>query len=314
MGTEAYKPLLDRDLLEVGHRPLIDLIAPVLREAINYSTYAWRRCESAGDYHTSFHHVVPLLLFRHVIEMTDGAEVLISKSCSVPVVPVLRSSFEACLSLEFMLKADTERRSLCWLCCYAHHRLAYYESLDPSTQRGHDFAATRAKEKAGSSPPHPDVPLAVANFQALIQKPYLVAVEAEYQASKAKRKRAPDWYSLFGGKSNLRSVAASLDRQTEYDLLYRNWSRISHGNDLDSYISKSSSGGQGFRSLRYPKDLQLLGTLGLDFLTRSIFLALEHYRSGEPNVERWYMTEIRDRREQMLLTPVELEDIEHRPL
>jgi hypothetical protein len=95
MSTEAYKPLLDRALLEVGHKPLIELITPVLREAINYSTQAWHRCESAGDHHTELHHVVSMMLFRHVIEMTDGAEALISKSCSVSVVPVLRSSFEA---------------------------------------------------------------------------------------------------------------------------------------------------------------------------------------------------------------------------
>jgi Family of unknown function (DUF5677) len=311
MPTEAHKPLLDRDLIAVGHRQLVELIAPVLQEAINYSTWAWRRCESAGDYNNDLHGLVPLMLFRHVMEMTDGVEVLVSNSCSVPVVPVLRSAFEACLSLEFIVTTDTERRSLSWLCCYAHQRLEYYESLDPSTQRGRDFASTRATERAGSSQPHPDVPIVIANLMALIQKSNLAAVEAEYQATKAKRKRVLNWYSLFDGPSNLRVLASRLGRQTEYDLLYRNWSRISHGNDLDSYISKSSSGHQGFRSLRYPRDLPQLGALALEFLTRSIFLTLGRYRAGEPNVDRWYLTEIRDRRERLLHTPVEFEDIEH---
>ncbi|MCA1554180.1 MAG: DUF5677 domain-containing protein [Chloroflexi bacterium] len=76
------------------------------------------------------------MLYLHIIEMTDGIEALIAESCPIPAIPLVRSSFEARLSIEYILKADYQRRSLAWLLVYAHYRLNGYESLDPSTDRG----------------------------------------------------------------------------------------------------------------------------------------------------------------------------------
>jgi hypothetical protein len=312
MPTEEYKPLLDRQAFALGHKPLTDLATPVLCEAINYSLWAWWRCLTTGSHDDQIHNLAPFVLFRHVIEMTDGVQVLLDCSCSVPAVPVLRSSFEGCLNLEYILKMDTERRSLSWLCSYAHQRLEYYERLDPSTEFGRAFQATQAKEKAGGAPSHPDIPLAIAILRSLLTKPYMVPVEAEYQAKKGKRKVGPYWYSLFGGPRNLRYLAAQLDHRTEYDLLYGDWSRIAHGNDMDSYIATSSSGRPAFRSLRYPQqNFQIIATLALDFLIRALVLVTDHYRPDEPSRQRWYDEEIRERRERLLHSEVEFPNIEY---
>jgi Family of unknown function (DUF5677) len=297
MPTDECRPLLDRQLAIAGSMPIIELASPLLREVVNYSLVALRRCEAAGDHDGNTHNLVPLILFRHVIEMTDGLEVLIGNSCSVPAAPVLRSSFEACVSLEYILQHDHERRSLSWLCCYVHQKFDLYERLDPTTARGRDFAEVWNKEMPGDAATHPDVPAASDNLRTLLARPHMAPIETEYQSHLTDkrgrpRRGAPRWHTLFGGPANLRALAQTLERQTEYDALYGVWSRIAHGSDLESYIAKSPSGSSGYKSLRYPKELKTTTSLALTFLIRTLRLALNHYRHGEPNIDRWYREEV----------------------
>ena len=42
------------------------------------------------------------------MEMTDGIEVLISQACVVPAIPLLRSSFEALISMEYILEKEEQ--------------------------------------------------------------------------------------------------------------------------------------------------------------------------------------------------------------
>ena len=57
------------------------------------------------------HHIVPLLLTRHVIESLDGISVLIAEGCSHSCQAPLRSTLEATLGVLYILQTDTERRA-----------------------------------------------------------------------------------------------------------------------------------------------------------------------------------------------------------
>ncbi len=49
MTTESLSKILNRDLAEADAKQLIDLVSPILKEVINYSTWAYSRCLSTGD-------------------------------------------------------------------------------------------------------------------------------------------------------------------------------------------------------------------------------------------------------------------------
>src|SRR4030042_254458 len=66
-------------------------------------------------------------------------------SCVNPAVPLVRSSFEAVLAMEYILEADYRRRAFAWMVGYAHARLHSYERFDPSTTKGKGFADAVAK-------------------------------------------------------------------------------------------------------------------------------------------------------------------------
>jgi hypothetical protein len=137
--TDEFKTLLDRDFSRVAVKPIVEIARPLLRELVNHGLMAFRRCEGeAAENGGENEDVAALLLYRHVIEMADGIEVLICESCGTTAIPVLRSEFEASLALSYLLEQDAEyvQRSLSWLVANMHAGIKARRVLEPGTQAG----------------------------------------------------------------------------------------------------------------------------------------------------------------------------------
>jgi hypothetical protein len=195
MPTNPLPAALDRDIAKVEMSDQIKLACPLLQELVNYATNALQRCNLEVADGNEDENVAPLILYRHIIEMTDGIEVLLSQASVTPGIPVLRSSFEAVLQLEYILKDPSEyvRRSLMWMLGFIHDRIAFYERLDPATNRGQQFqqhlSARWPALVAIVSNLKTDAQNSLANLAALVQKAHFQPFEADYQA----RKRPKNW-------------------------------------------------------------------------------------------------------------------------
>jgi hypothetical protein len=206
MPTKPLEALLYRDLSKVAAKDIISIASALLQELVNYSTTVFRRCETSAT-GAENEDLAVLMLYLHMIEMTDGIEVLISQSCPTPAEPLVRSAFEALLSIEYIIETDYIQRSLSWLTLYAHNRLDFYESLDVTTPKGHAFKKAMTDDDAGKNVNLPSpikVQAAKLNLQNLLERPQFLAIEAEIKAGVLKRKRKPQWYQLFNGPANLR--------------------------------------------------------------------------------------------------------------
>jgi hypothetical protein len=147
MATKEYKPLLERREAIENAKPLIDAACPLLREIVNHATWAMQRCHAASDALGGENEdLAAFVLYRHMIELTDGIEVMFAASCVDAAVPALRALFEASLSLDFILREDYTRRSLAWTCAYMHQRIAAHQTLDVNTQAGAAYAKVMADE------------------------------------------------------------------------------------------------------------------------------------------------------------------------
>jgi hypothetical protein len=121
---------------KVEAKNIIDVASPLLQELVNYGTNAYVRCGTSASGKEN-EDVAAIILYLQIVEMTDGIEALVSQSCPAPAIPLVRSSFEALLFLDYILELDYVRRSLSWLVGYVHNRLDSYALLDTSTIRGH---------------------------------------------------------------------------------------------------------------------------------------------------------------------------------
>ena len=208
-------------------------------------------------------------------------------------IPLLRSSFEALLSIEYILEneANYVQRSLAWIVGYVHKRIDMYERLDPSTNKGQEAKKLFDDDSAMTiirTPiaPLADVQKAKEKLQSMLTKPHLQIIEAEYS-----KYTKPKWYRLFGGPNDLRTLAQRLRRGGHYEILYRQWSTTAHAQDFLPFIDRTDEGKSAIKRLRDPSRIKEIAGLAAIFILRATRLILKKLRSGE-DLAPWYKREV----------------------
>ena len=142
-----------------------------------------------------------------MIEITDGIEVLLSLGCAVPAVPLLRSSLEALLSMDYILQNESSRvqRSRAWYANYIRNRLELHLAIDPHTSEGRRFRKRIATDKLATVYDFTNREEIVAivrrkanRYKQILAGERFSQVESE-RTRMTKRTRNPHWYSLFNG-------------------------------------------------------------------------------------------------------------------
>lgn len=293
MPTKPLESILYRELSRAEAKDIIEKVSPLLQELVNYATNALARCATSKSLSgKQDEDVAVLALYRQMIELTDGIEVLLSQSCAMAAIPLLRSSFEASLSIEYILEneANYVQRSLSWVVGYVHKRIDMYERLDPSTNKGQEAKKLFDDDVFASTipmAPAAEVQAAKARLQSMLTKPHLQPIETEH----CKYKR-PEWYSLFGGPNDLRSLAQWLRRGAQYELLYRQWSMSVHGQDFLSFRDRTDRGEPAIRRLRDPGEISEIASFAALFLLGATKSILRKLRPGE-DIALWYKRDVR---------------------
>ena len=293
----AMPGILDRETSKVIAKGRIDNDSFVLRSLVDYSTKLYARCAAShGDEENV--DLTPLVLFLHMIEMSDGVEVLTREVCDVPAVPLVRSAFEALLSLEYVCQDDYRSRSLAWLTSYAHRRIDLYETFDPSTDKGKTLKRKVQKDKWIKSIPEKfliDSDSKSKPLRNLLKRPEFVEFEEKWNKLVGKK----FWCRLCdtGDKkiSSIDQLAERLDRGAQYEILYRRWAGICHAHDASSLLTLVAGTREG-PLLRNPESEECCAQFAAEFLLRANELMILRFRCGEKEqFTAWYISEIRDK-------------------
>lgn len=292
MPTQPLESILYRDLAKAKAQGLIEIASPLLCELVNYGTNALVRCATSttGEKNED---LAVLSLYRHILEMTDGVKILVSDACAVPAIPLVRSTFEALLSIEYIIEteADYVRRSLSWLVAYVYDQLKVYESLDASTERGERFQEALNEDSSVQDiemPPQALVQERIDRLQNLLSEPQFEEIVEEYESLRSPKR----WYRLFGGPSNRRELAHHLDKSAIYDFLYRRWSSVSHAHDFSPFILRTGDGEGVIRPIRDPAELKNVANFSATFMLTATRKLIGKFRPGE-DLRRWYEDEVR---------------------
>ena len=299
MPTDPFEGILNRDLVRVVALPITEVASPLLVELVNHATWALARCCSTKPT-IEDDNLAPMSLYRHVIEMGDGVEVLVSQSCAVPAIPLIRSGFEALLSLRYILEGDYSRRSLSWLARHGRERLHGYERLDPATARGKQLEGIKVHDTVAGKIAFPSAEVArqgQARMRRILSRPAMHEIEEEVRRLKKEKGNEPRWYGLFGGPSNLRELARRLDSEVQYEFLYQHWSGTVHATGFERFIQKGTRrGGQSaVTRLRDSEELQQVAFYAAHQLLTATRIMLERFREGDEDFRGWYLREVRER-------------------
>jgi len=300
MATQPVSNILIREFDDPQVVKRLGQFSDSIEEAVSFGTHIIKWClEDIPESKRDDAHLVPILLFRHALELLDSISILVRPGSIDPSKIILRGLLETVMSIEWILQADTNRRAMAFWVWHAHHNLRIYEKLDPASNSGKQFRSKLKKDRYGknlSIPQIPDLQQMTKNLNNLLTKPAYAQAELEYQRLSQGRRKNPDWYSFFGGPPNREQLADKIGLSGIYEVLYRNWSDVTHGTDVIK--GKLSSPGKGqieIVQIRFVKDVQTVTQNSLS-LALQLFVSMIKYfaPNREKDFENWYASEIRD--------------------
>jgi hypothetical protein len=271
----------------------------VLREVIDEGLGIFARCSKTAQGEEE--NVAVLFPFLHLLEMLDGAEVLLDGAAINPAYPVLRAAFESLLSVEWVTKDisldESHRRCRAFVVVDIHRRVQLINRYDAAHPDHVQFAAALRNDEVGSKIVIPNVRESSsrrAGLEAMLQSPSLREAAAEYEATRARlNRRWPPYYACWGGPTSLEQLARHLGRGGQYEVLYRHWARESHGDVLNRQLTTidGETAIHRFRSGTLDATYSLALTIGLA-ATRTV-LGRYRYEELEGPYRRWYESKVR---------------------
>jgi len=272
MTSESFKSIIDRDLSISQAKELIDFISPLLKECINYSSNLIARCFlTSGERETV--KLAPLFLSQHMLGLADAIEVLLSQCCVQVVYTILRSLFEANLSIIYMLN-DYPRKSIDWMFCYYQENLKLFKKIAISRQvNEYDDFIKKLEQK--------------------LYEHQFDDVRDEYANLGGKK----NWFSLYRGPKNIYELAESQNKEGMYDSLYKISSSFVHATEIPLLANIKINGvdKSTIRPLREWEGMQVNTIITLKLVCEIDEALLTRFRPQElPEYKKWYIENIRE--------------------
>jgi hypothetical protein len=288
-----------------------------LTNIVDYSTWTFQRSQNSriASKGTKDSHLPAFGLFLHIMEMTDGIETLLSKSCVNACAPLLRSTFEAVYGIEYIFDSTTvieyEKRAFSWMVLYYHKQIKKHSKYgtSPINQELRDAISSDLTAQNYILPPEV---IAVMDqekvkLEDLLTKDKYRLIELEYTRLKQISHREPEWYRLFGGPNNLKDLAKYLDDQDirsgrgsdyghlmQYMVFQTQWSEIIHAGDISRFLTHDTDGTAAFIALRDYSKLNETAHLTATLALRALKIMLQKFDPDQlDNLKDWYLKEIK---------------------
>jgi len=286
--------------LSIAHnKEMIDVSSQLLKEEIDWTVNFFFRCFQSSKNKVE-EEIAIFMLYRHVIEMTDGINELLRQCCPKPSLLLLRSSFEALLSLDYIFEKDTTIRALACYHSFLLEEEKYGKSLLTDYKEGseHKKALSEDKYLAGT-----DIKFDEEDTMKILKE-----VEEELQNNKYAKinserekiikgnrgNKYPKWYSYFNGPRSLYKLSIHLKRQAQYLNLYNDWSRKSHAIDFSQVYLKNDKSGIEIKQIRAKDEFVNVSSFTSLFLIEATRMMIKNYREEEEkNFVQWYSNQIK---------------------
>jgi hypothetical protein len=205
-------------------------------------------------------YLLPGFLFlRNQLEIIESIACLIGQSLIDPCRTFLRSALETYIQMDYLF-GDELVRGKAFLVWNTHRNIQLYKKMDGVSEEYKQLKAKFDKDRftKGSAPNTiTDSADRIKNAESFLNKKEYEDIEKEYQRLKKLKGKTPNWYSLFNGPDNIEKLANQQSLSGLYEVLYRTWSKSSHGNDIiRGKISKNSAEQLEVIQLRVPGEAQ----------------------------------------------------------
>ncbi|MDX3916924.1 MAG: DUF5677 domain-containing protein [Pseudosphingobacterium sp.] len=274
---------------------IIRFFRETLEEMVNYGShiFSWDLQNDKTVRHEES--IAPIMSFRHFLDILDSISILADKASGDTSKILLRSAYETCLGLEYMIKEDSENRALAFFVSDIIRQIDVIKSLNTATPEGSTLNNVLKEEigvDTGVLNEKSDLNKRLSDKESLLNKEKLRPAYEQYILLKQRRVRHPAWYQYFNGPSSIYQMAKLLGRSGEYKLLYSRWSGAVHGSDI--YLGKmeqaKTKGQVDIVQLRYFGDLQEVVKYAAIFTLRTFTLYVDARTPEKKTLyQKWYL-------------------------
>lgn len=247
-------------------------------ESVRLLVSAFDVVQTASFPEQCYSHATVLMLTRHVIEAIDGVSVLARQGCAENCGPLLRSAFEGQLGLLYILETDSKRRALAYQVAHAHRQIKMYRRCDSQDPLGKQMRAELTDDPMADvfDRVPTNLSAAIANLESMFTKPDFLPIETEWRATR--KKKDPEWFALFGGPRDVRSLSIHLKLGAAYEGLYRTWSDVIHAGSGLKHVGPSGRPGVILiRPIRHPDGLETACCLAVEICVNTVRHLLGKY-------------------------------------
>ena len=234
-------------------------------------------------------------LFRRILELTDAISILLKSHAADPCEILLRTLFETALSLEYVLKTDTDRRALCYLFAGYAERLTFIKRHDPEDSNYKQYQKDYKNGRVYKDVPEiSNLKEKIARIQEWIDRPEHAEVKDEYVRVKQIKKKVREWFTPFSDLTNqdekgkpeflesIQDLAKHLGKFDLYEALYKKWSKSVHATDVITGNFLGKDGSVAMVALRQPVQAHAIANLTLRLL-EDVLLSLNRFNERRKN-------------------------------
>ena len=293
MNDDSFKYILNRNEAVKAINDHFQDTAKLLRDVVDYGTNLIPRCFKQSSRHLE-DIVILAVLLKHVVSMLDGIDVLISQGCIYAAHLQVRSLFEGFLSLEWILKDDTEKRAKQYYVWNLRQRRKWSLRFVSSSNEHEDFLRKVEKYSdilSNGMEKHGEVAVQQADaIDELLGKEAYAEINQIFNRLKGDKKFDVHWFTP-GGPNSVADMATRVGCGAEYEVFYSQYSQIMHASaQLDNVKFECDT--IHFEPIRKLDRIKAILDVGVGFSFKAYRTVLKHYRPEElPNFSRKYLQE-----------------------
>lgn len=240
--------------------------------------------------------MVAILRFRGFLDMLSCVDPLLRVGAADGAKVNLRAAFEQSMYLQFLLEDSVVDRAHAFLHCEQRDKLAFYDRVDPDTNRGKEVGDRMREEGLDINFPPELIEEREGDrerIRGLFDDPPTEAsrrARDEYVSTKKRLNRSSiPWYAFKEGPANIRELAIALGRGTQYEFFYKYWSGTVHGSDILRRFGYKGDVAE-VPQLRHPEDAQQVTLHAISLALGTMRTIIEHFvPDREKDLATWYL-------------------------
>jgi hypothetical protein len=306
---EPVEELYSSSLMDEATRQNLIKYSRAIYELVCLGTHllSWEFEADRGSDHEK---LAVTAFFRRILQLLDAISIQIKEGAADTCEIHMRSLIETWLGFEFLLKEDTENRSLKYFLYEYNRKRKNFEKYTPEYNPGYNNLRQAYKNKGflvKDIIPITDSAEKIARFEEAINNPLFDPFREDFNSKRDKHNLK--WYHLGTDFQNLGLLAREVGQFELYDIAYQQYNNPTHGTDLMSGVFGSNDENismMGIRDSTSSKDITMLaiqiGVLAFGRLAKRFTKEQQeeaHFRMGRyevqhtrgvfvENVQKWF--------------------------